>query len=160
MKTNLLIAAVIFLLFSATVSTAQVAECDFNPTPCEAYAGADAVLIAKVVQISPQTIQMWQRAKDYDQTASLVVEKVYKGAKRTRLVLHQRGRKVAPKFILGSRYLVYANFDRATRKWEVRRCGRTRLANYVQDDLHYLDGLPASLKKTRIAGEVTRYDKR
>jgi hypothetical protein len=74
-------------------------------------------------------------------------------------VLHQPGRKIAPKFILGSRYLVYANFDRATRKWEVRRCGRTRLANYVQDDLHYLDALPASLNRTRIAGEVTRYER-
>ena len=159
MKTNPLLATVL-LLFSATVSVAQDPECDLNnPTPCEAYAEADAIFIAKVVQISPQTILMWQRAKDYDQTASLVVEKVYKGAKRTRLVLHQLGRKIAPKFIVGSRYLVYANFDRATRKWEVRRCGRTRLAKYVQDDLHYLDGLRASPIRTRIAGAVTRYER-
>ena len=33
------------------------------------------------------------------------------------------------------------------------------MANYVHDDLRYLDGLPASAKKTRIAGEVTRYDR-
>lgn len=146
------------LLMSATVCLGQVSECGFESTPCEAYAEADAVFIAKVVRISPQTVQMWQRDKDYDQTANLVIEKIYKGPKRTRLVLHQLARKNAPKLILGSRYLVYANFDRATKKWEVRRCGRTHLAKYVQDDLHYLAGLPASLNKTRIAGEVTRHD--
>jgi hypothetical protein len=158
-KINPLLAPTVLLLFSATVSLAQVSECDLNASPCEAYAEADAVFMAKVVQISPQTIRMWQRDKDYDQTANLVVEKVYKGPKRSRLVLHQLGRKNAPKFILNSRYLFYANFDRTTRKWEVRFCGRTRMANYVQDDLHYLDALPASLNKTRIAGEVTRYDR-
>jgi hypothetical protein len=72
--------------------------------------------------------------------------------------LYQLGRKNAPKFISGSKYLFYANFDRATKKWEVRYCGRTRMAQYVQDDLRYLDGLPASARTTRIAGEVTRYD--
>jgi hypothetical protein len=101
---------------------------------------------------------MWQRDKDYDQIANVVVEKTYKGIARNRIVLHQLGRKNAPKFILGSRYLFYANFDRATKQWEVRRCGRTLMAQYAQDDLHYLNGLPASAKKTRIAGEVIRYE--
>ena len=158
LKTRTAFAATLLLLLSAATSHAQVSDCNFNPTPCDAYKQADAIFIAKVVQISPQTIKIWQRDKDYDQTANIVIEKVYKGPKRKRLVLHQLGSKNAPKFILNSRYLFYANFDRGTKQWEVRWCGRTRMANYVQDDLSYLDGLPASLNKTRIAGEVTRYE--
>lgn len=149
----------VFLLFiSAGSCFGQAFECNYNATPCEAYADADAVFIAKVTRIRPETIEIWQEDKDYDQTATVVVEKTYKGMTRGRLVLHQLGRKNAPKFVLGSRYLFYANFDRAARKWEVRRCGRTRMAAYVQDDLGYLNGLPASVNKTRIGGVVTRYD--
>ena len=158
MDVKAILVATFLLLLSATPSLAQASDCDFDTTPCEAYANADAIFIAKVTHISPQTIQIWQRDKDYDQTANIVIEKTYKGSKRNRLVLHQLGRKIAPKFILGERYLFYANFDRRTKTWEVRRCGRTRMVRYVQDDLHYLDGLPASLNKTRIAGEVNRYE--
>ena len=149
---------VFLLLISAGSCLGQAFDCNYNATPCEAYADADAVFIAKVTRIRPETIAIWQRDKDYDQTATVVVEKTYKGMTRGRLVLHQLGRKNAPKFVLGSRYLFYANFDRAAKKWEVRRCGRTRMAPYVQDDLGYLNGLPASVKRTRIGGEVTRYD--
>lgn len=159
MKIKTVLAATLLLLLSASASLAQVSDCESNPTPCDAYAEADAVFVARVVRISPQTIEIWQRDKDYDQTANIVIEKTYKGPKRRNFVLHQLGRKVAPKFILGQRYLFYANFDRGTRKWEVKRCGRTRLMSHVQDDLHYLDGLRASPIRTRIAGEVTRYER-
>ena len=150
--------AVVLLFISSSFCLAQGFECNYGATPCEAYVNADAVFIAKVTRIVPETIAIWQRDKDYDQTATVVVEKTYKGLKRKSLVFHQLGGKNAPKFVLGSRYLFYANFDRVAKKWEVRPCGRTRMANYVQDDLHYLDGLPASAHKTRIAGEVTRYE--
>lgn len=158
MNVNSILTATFLLVLSATPGLAQASDCDFNGPPCEYYANADAIFIAKVTQISPETIAIWQRDKDYDQTAHVLIEKTYKGAKRNRLVLHQLGRKLAPKFILGQRYLFYANFDRRTKTWEVRRCGRTRMVRYAQDDLYYLDGLPASLNKTRIAGEVTRYE--
>ena len=146
------------LLMFPSFSGAQTSECNYGWTPCEAYAEADAIFVAKVTKIVPETIEIWQRDKDYDQTAHVVIEKTYKGIKRKFLVLHQLGRKIAPKFILGSRYLFYANRDRKTGKWEVKPCGRTRMADYVQDDLYYLKGLPATANKTRIAGEVTRYD--
>lgn len=156
MKTILL---AFFVLFGSAISClAQATECTNETTPCEAYANADAVFVARVTRIRPQTIEIWQRDKDYDQVANLSIEKTYKGTKRNTLVLHQLGRKIAPKFILGSRYLFYANFDRATKKWEVRSCSRTLMAQYAQDDLRYLEGLPDSAGKTRIAGAVTRYD--
>lgn len=150
--------SILLLLMFATSSLAQVPDCKYA-TPCEAYAHADAVFVAKVIKIVPETTEIWQRDKDYDQTTTVLIEKIYKGRKRNRLVFHQLGRKVAPKFVLGSRYLFYANFDRATKSWEVKPCGSTRMVEYANDDLHYLDGLPASLKTTRIAGEVVRYEK-
>lgn len=157
-KVKTIFTTIFLLLISAGSCLAQLSECNYNATPCEAYASADAVFVAKVTRIRPETIRMWQTDKDYDQIANVVVEKTYKGIARDRIVLYQLGRKSAPKFIRGSRYLFYANFDRATKKWEVRRCGRTLMAQYAQDDLQYLNGLPASVKKTRIAGTVSRWD--
>ena len=139
-------------------SFSQLTECGYNVTPCDAYANADAVFIGKVTKIVPATIEIWQRDKDYDQTANISIEMIYKGIEGNSIVLHQLGRKNAPKFIAGSRYLFYANFDGATKKWEVKTCGRTRMANFVQDDLRYLNNLKASAKRSRIAGEVVRYE--
>lgn len=153
MKTIPLAFSVLFF-----VATAGLAQDCRNVTPCEAYAQADAIFVARVIKIVPETIEIWQRDKDYDQIATLLIEKTYKGRKRHRLLLNQLGRKNAPKFILESRYLFYANFDRATKQWEVKRCGNTGMIEHVEDDLHYLDGLPTSLKKTRVAGAVVRWD--
>lgn len=137
MKTIPLAFSVLF--FVATAGLAQ--DCE-NVTPCEAYAEADAIFVAKVIKIVPETTEIWQRDKDYDQIATILIDKTYKGRKRHRLLLHQLGRKNAPKFILESRYLFYANFDRATKKWEIKRCGNTRMIEYVEDDLHYLPVYP------------------
>ncbi len=155
MKT--IFATVVFVIVCNGVGFAQ-ADCGFGTGPCTAYANADGVFVGRVAKVLQPSLQIWQRDKDYDQIAHVTIEKTYKGSKRTTLVLHQLGRKNAPKFIAGGRYLFYANFDRVTKKWEVRHCGRTRMARYVQNDVRYLDGLPASLTKTRIAGEVVRYE--
>ena len=148
---------VVLMLLCVTGVQAQV-ECLKGVTPCEAYAEAEAVFVAKVTRVVQSPLQIWQRDKDYDQVAYVTVEKTFKGAPRKTMVLHQLGRKVAPKFISGSSYLFFANVDPVTKKWEVRRCGRTRMSKYANDDLRYLEGLPAALNQTRIAGEVTRFD--
>jgi hypothetical protein len=153
------IVATVFLFFiAAGPCLGQADDCSNNFTPCEAYANADAVFVAKVTRTRQPTLTIWMRQKDYDQIADLTVEKIFKGIKQNRLVLHQLGSKNAPKFILNSTYLFYANFDRVTKKWEVKFCGRTRMAKYATDDMHYLAGRSSSANKTRIAGEVTRYD--
>ena len=152
------VSAFVIIVVCFGVGFAQNADCGFRTSPCMAYAEAEAVFVGRVTKISPQTIEIWQRARDYDQIAHVAIEKSYKGLKRSTLVLHQLGRKNAPKFISGERYLFYASFDRATKKWEVKHCGRTHMARYLRNDLRYLEGLPASLNTTRIAGEVTRYE--
>ena len=146
------------LLTGWTTVYSQSPGCDFGQTPCEAYAQADAIFIGKVIRINPQTISIWQRDPDYDQIATVVIEKTYKGIARKRIVLHQLGRKSSPKLVLNSRYLIYANLDRQTKKWEVRRCGRTLMAQYAQDDLRYLERPRAKVKESRIAGAVVRYE--
>ena len=148
---------IVLFVVCAGAARAQT-DCLKNVTPCEAYAAAEAVFIAKVTRAVQPPLQIWQRDKDYDQVAYVTVEKTFKGPSRKTMVLHQLGRKVAPKFILGSSYLFYANLDPVTKKWEAKRCGRTRMSKYADDDVRYLEGLPALLNQTRIAGEVTRYD--
>lgn len=131
--------------------------CEYGMSICESYAAADAVFVGTVTRIVPATFRIDQTDSDYDQTAYVAVEKVYKGARRARIVLRQLGRRDAQKFVQHSRYLFYANYDRAARLWEVRPCGSTRMADYAQDDLRYLDALPASAARTRVSGEVVHF---
>jgi hypothetical protein len=105
----------------------------------------------------PTSSKRWQYEKGYDQIATVIVEKTYKGRKRHRLILHQRG-KNAPKFTVGSCHLFYANLDRGRKAWGVKECAGSTMVKHAHDDLHYLDGLPASAKQTRIAGEVVLYN--
>ena len=147
----------ILLLTGWNTVCAQPLECDYGLSPCEAYAHADAIFTGTVIRITPETISIWQRDGDYDQIATVVVEKVYKGTARKRIVLHQLGRKSSPKLISNNRYLFYANLDRQTKKWEVRRCGRTLMARYAQDDLRYLERPRENANQSRIAGAVVRY---
>ena len=155
---KLISAALFALCLTYNSAYAQVDECISSETPCEAVANADAIFIGKVTRIAPETISIWQRDKDYDQTARIEVQKTYKGTIRKSVVLHQLGRKNAPKFVLNSTYLFYANFDRARRQWEVRYCGRTLMAQYAHDDLRYLENLPAVANKTRVAGSLILYE--
>lgn len=145
------------LLASWITPRAQSMECNYGVSPCEAYAQADAIFTGTVIRIMPETISMGQRDADYDQIATVVVEKVYKGTARKRIVLHQLGRKNSPKLLSNNRYLFYANLDRPTKKWEVRRCGRTIMARYAQDDLRYLKRPRENANQSRIAGAVVRY---
>lgn len=152
----LLAMAFVFVHDAADAQTRRV--CDYGPAPCEAYATADAVFIGTVTKIVPATFRMGQTDDDYDQTAYVSVEKIYKGYRGRRIVLRQLGRRHAQKFVQGSRYLFYANHDRAARLWEVRPCGRTLMAEYAQIDLRYIEGLPANAVRTHVGGMIARYD--
>jgi len=132
--------------------------CELNQSPCEAYANADAVFSGKVLRITPEIIRdIRTRDVDYDQIAYVWIDRIYKGYEGKKIVLHQSGRNNAPKFLLGSSYLFYANRD-VRRQWWVKPCGRTRMSPYVQDDLRYLKSLTKSSPRTRIAGEILRYE--
>jgi hypothetical protein len=76
---RLLLAASLTLFAFCNVRNAQGSDCNYNASPCEALANADAVFIGQVTKIAPETISIWQRDADYDQTANVVIEKMYKG---------------------------------------------------------------------------------
>ena len=69
MKTILIAASL--LLICSSLCPAQTSECNYGASPCEAYANADAVFVAMVTKIAPETIAIWQRDKDYDQIATI-----------------------------------------------------------------------------------------
>ena len=148
----------IALCMFCSSSNSQPRDCDSNPSPCDAFASADAVFVGKVNKIVPEYIRdIWTRDKDYDQTAYVSVEATYKGVARRAIVLRQLGRADAPKFIAGSRYLFYADRDSKTGRWWVKPCGRTRMAEYVEDDLRYIRTTRLSGNRSRIAGEISQY---
>lgn len=149
--------AAFVLLLGQWAAAQPTRSCAYAMSICEAYAAADAVFVGTVTRIVPATFRADQTWADYDQTAYVAVEKVYKGRRRARLVLRQLGRRDAQKFVQNSRYLFYANYDRAAKIWEVRACGSTRMADYAQDDLRFLDALPASAARTRVSGEVMHF---
>lgn len=154
---GILLQAVLILNSACAPAVTVATECDYGLSVCEAYAKADLVFIGKVTNLGPQFMRPEQSVDDIDQTAYVTIEKIYKGTKRRSITLRQLGRRRTEKFVYGARYLFYANYDRAAKIWEVKGCGRTRMAEYANDDLRYLDGLPASSKRTRISGEATRF---
>jgi hypothetical protein len=148
--------ATLFLLSGFSYNLAQNLECSFGNTPCSAFANADAVFIGTVTKVIQPPLEIWMRDKDYDQKAYVRIEKLYKGVNRSQIVLSQLGKRVAPKFIGASRYLFYANYDKKLKIWEVKTCTRTRMTEYANDDLLFLNGLPSSTAKTRVSGEITK----
>jgi len=150
----------IFLCFLACVAAAGQARpaCPYGPAPCEAYEQADAVFVGTVTKVVPATTRMEWTDADYDQTAYVAIKKVYKGYESRSIVLRQLGRRKAQKFIQGASYLFYANYDRASRIWEVRPCGRTVMSEYAQLDLRYVEGLRGLAGRTRVSGKVTRFN--
>jgi hypothetical protein len=157
-STTLALLGFIFLLLP-TPALAQRLPCARGATPCEAYASADAVFVGRVTTIAPELVSMEQALSgNYDQTARVAVERVYKGKARQSVVLRQLGQRATYKFIAGTRYLFYAHYVPRLRIWEVRNCGRTIMADHAHDDLRYLGGLPGNAGRTRIAGRVLRFD--
>lgn len=158
LKRALLFAALCLLARGAAAAQGARPACDYGPAPCEAYERADAVFVGTVTRIVPESFRQGWTDADYDQTAYVSVEKVYKGYRGRRIVLRQLGRRNAQKFINHARYLFYANYDRAARLWEVRPCGRTIISEYAQLDLRYIEGLPAAAGRTRVGGKVMVFD--
>lgn len=157
MRKSFLPAALITLLSAHAAAAQPTRTCEYGRSACESYAAADAVFVGTVTRIVPATFRIDQTDSDYDQTAYVAVEKVFKGGRRGRIVLRQLGRRHAMKFVQNSRYLFYANYDRAARIWEVRPCGSTRMVDYAQDDLRFLEALPASAARSRVSGEVVHF---
>lgn len=139
--------------------TASGCPCLGIPSPQQALFEANAVFIGTVTRIDLNTRFSDLNENDTSQRVFVRVEEAFTGTRTGAVfVLDQPGRKCTPKFNVGGKYLLYANFDKKGKTWEVSGCGRTALVERATDDLHYLRALPKALGRTRISGVVEHFD--
>jgi hypothetical protein len=123
-----------------------------HPSPGDAFASADVVIVGAVMKIDPEISKGFA-----PQVAYVQVEKSYKGYEEAEIVFHQPGHSCSPTYNAGERHLFYVNRTKENR-WEVYGCGRSRSFDDAGDDLMYLDALPESAQRTRLSGTISHYE--
>ncbi len=137
--------ALLALCFSLRV---QACSCAATPSVSEAWANADAVVLAEVVRTEGV-----ERLRP--QTAWLSVKESFKGPQAgAEMVFRTPGDLCSPRFKPGSRAVFYAHRD--GEMWEVYRCGRS--TGFTAEDLLYLRRLPQAAAGGRLSGTVVLDD--
>jgi hypothetical protein len=156
-------AFLIFIAFTLSLIVSSVAafacSCGGYPTVCEAYAGADAVFVGSVQSVENKLTKV-DNGPGYikSQLARVQVEQAFKGVKETALTFETTPSSCDPEYKEGQRWLFYAYYDKKSRTWRIHACDRSKQLEGMTEDLLYLQGLPASAQKTRIAGELNHYE--
>jgi hypothetical protein len=134
-------------------------SCGGYPTVCESYSSAKAVFVGLVSSVQNTT------EKDDDgeeriagQKAWVQVEKVFKGIVKGAVLFKSYGSSCDPVYKEGQRWLFYGYFNEKQKAWEIHACDRSTLIQGANEDLLYLQGLPKSAMRTRIAGTVEHYE--
>jgi hypothetical protein len=91
------------------------------------------------------------------QKAWVTVEKTFKGEVSGELLFRSYGSSCDPTYREGQQWLFYGYFNEKEKAWQIGACDRSTLLNNANDDLRYLNALPASAKTTRISGRVEQY---
>jgi hypothetical protein len=152
-------AVLVFTFLLANFNSVYACSCGGYPTSCAAYAGAQAVFIGTVQQVQNQTTKNDEGQEyTFGQVAHVQVEKVFKGLKETEVVFRSWGSSCDAVYKEGQRWLFYAVYDEKNKSWGIGACGRSTLIDGAAEDLLYLQGLPASAKKTRISGMLEHYE--
>jgi hypothetical protein len=152
--------AVFALLSAASAGVVAACTCGGTPSVCTSYLGADAVFTGTVRRVGPPRPKKDGEGKEYvaGQVAYVRVEKAFKGMTGSEVIFQTAGTSCDPVYAEGERRLFYAYRDEKTKRWVTHACDRSGLAERAADDLLYLQGLPASAQKTRIAGELAHYE--
>ena len=153
--------AVFALLLAASAGVVVACSCMGYASVCLSYQSADAVFVGSVQRIELPPPRKGEDGKEYvaGQIAYIQVEKVFKGMKQqTQVIFRTEGSSCDPTYREGERWLFYAYYDKKSKQWGIRACDRNSRVEYAADDLLYLQGLPASAQKTRIAGELVHYE--
>ena len=144
---------IILLLMSA--ASASACTCGGYPSPAQAFNGATAVFVGRVVRATPES----PKYAEEGQTAVVLVEEAFKGTRvGGEIVLSQPGDSCTPTFKAGVRYLFYANYGREKKTWTVYGCGRGSNLEGLADDLLYLRALPLSAERNRVSGMLRHYE--
>jgi hypothetical protein len=165
--------AIVSLILMVGLQSARAAcDCATRLSPGEAYSRAAGVFIGFVKRVEPdlskndQTSQKDQagqtgqaaQATNPEQVAYIQVEKSFKGVKEGEIALHQPDDGCAPKFRVGQRWLLYADYVESSDTWVVMGCSRSRGIAFASDDLLFLGRLPESASQTRISGVISQYE--
>lgn len=149
------------LLFVGSTGVVEACSCIGSPSVCGSYAAADAVFVGSVQRIELPTPKKDDEGKEYvaGQIAYIQVEKVFKWMRQqTRVIFRTEGSSCDATYKEGERWLFYAYYDKKSKQWGTHACDRNSRVEYAAADLLYLQGLPASAQKTRIAGELVHYE--
>jgi hypothetical protein len=141
------------LLLSA--ARAEGCECVGYPSPAQAFNGATAVFVGRVVRAEPGTAK---EARYVEQTAVALVEEAFKGARVGDEIVFKQPTGCVPKFESGARLLFYAHYVKESKTWEVYGCNRGSDMEGAADDLLYLRALPLSAERNRVSGQIGHYE--
>jgi hypothetical protein len=152
--------AIFALLFTGSVGVVAACTCAGTPSVCMSYLTADAVFTGTVRRVGLPRPKKDAEGKEYvaGQVVYVRVEKAFKEMTESEVIFRTAGSSCDPVYAEGERRLFYAYRDEKTKRWVTHACDRSGLVERAADDLLYLQGLPASAQKTRIAGELVHYE--
>ena len=147
-------------------------SCGAKPTVLEAFETSDEVIIAKVLSVEKAEDTNEQHFVDGVKTATLIVERVFKGKLKVRdeIVFGQGGGAdciwTFSEESIGDQLLFYLarperfsdrNYrpSREPGLWFAFGCGRSRGAQGATEDLLYLENLKKRRGQTRISGSLS-----
>ena len=169
-KTLSILAALAGVL--AFAGEAKACSCFSWPSPCDAYRAADAVFVGTVAGSEYVADLFRDRLTDasgkpmttvYGGWKSRVrIERVYKGKPVEEIVLALDGATscgIGKGPVEGAKLLLYANYNQELKLWTAPTgCGRS-LGWPADEDRFFLDQLPRSFERTRVAGRLTLFDR-
>ena len=147
-----------------TFPTKMVFACSCGPVPTvlDAFEKSDVVIIARVIsveKVEPKSGAEYEHYVDNVRSATVMVEKVYKGNVRVRdeLVFRQgSGANCIWTFdekLIGKQILFYLNMPEPPAKlWYAVTCGRSSSVGGATEDLLYLNNIKKVRGKTRVSG--------
>jgi hypothetical protein len=138
---------------------------------CQAYNSAQSIFVGTVAKVEDvavlRTIKgidaLDLKSREVISTISgwkmyIKVEKTYKGEPQNEIILARENTSCGGKFDVGSKLLLYAYFNKELGMWEIPPCNRNVYVSDAGDDLRFLEELPGNLGRTRISGELVRYE--
>ena len=162
-----LILVLLFLICSQ--QTVVACTCTGLPSVCDAYSSAKSIFVGtvtKVVNVNNLKSEWVETLSNGEKKRQIVsgwrhsisVEKTYKGTPQRQIVLAAENNSCSGKFEVGSKLLLYAYFDKEINAWRIGSCGRSSVIEGGEQDLLFLEGLPKTLNRTLISGELSRYE--
>lgn len=137
------------VLFTVLLPNVLGCTCGGYSSVCEAYSSAQAVFAGTVTNVE---------SIDYGWKHFIKIEKTYKGKPQSEIILATENTTCSGKYDVGSKLLLYAYFNKKIKMWVINDCVRNTSINDANDDLLFLNGLPKTANRTRISGDLLRYE--